>query len=228
MPGAGVTVMKSDLGLVLHGYWRSGTSYRTRIALNLKGLSYDTIAVNLLSGEQRSDEFRETQSAGIGAGSSDAEICLNAKHSDHRMARGNLPRSTIAAKACGRTCDRARYVNDGGLRHPSVEQRSSFETIFPINSVRIAYLRSGWAANWINAGFQPLDKMIAQYGGKFAFGDAPTMADCHLVPQFYSAERFGVDLTAYPHLTAVVERARSISAIAAAAPEWQRDAPNQT
>jgi maleylpyruvate isomerase len=108
--------------------------------------------------------------------------------------------------------------------------------IHPLNNLRVlTALRaefgateaqiSAWIARWIGEGFSALEPLIARHGGLFAFGDHPTIADCCLVPQVYSAERFGVDLTPYPRLMAAVSTARALPAFADAHPDRQSDAP---
>jgi len=81
-----------------------------------------------------------------------------------------------------------------------------------------------WISRWIGDGFAALETQIARYGDGFAFGATPTIADCHLVAQVYSAERFAVDLSPYPKLKAAAENARALPAFAAAHPDQQPDA----
>jgi maleylacetoacetate isomerase/maleylpyruvate isomerase len=81
-----------------------------------------------------------------------------------------------------------------------------------------------WTQGWIRDGFDVLEPMVEKHGGQFAFGDSPTLADCCLIPQVYSAVRYEVDLTPYPHLKGVAERANAHPAFAAAHPNRQPDA----
>ena len=108
--------------------------------------------------------------------------------------------------------------------------------IHPLNNLRIldavkdlaisdAGLARRWSSRWIADGFEALETMIARYGAGYAFGDAPTLVDCYLVPQVYSAERFGVDCSTYPRLLAAADRARALPAVVAAHPDCQPDAP---
>ena len=209
--------------ILLHSYWRSTAAYRVRIALNLKRLDYQQITHDLRAGEQASganaainpqkliptleaDELVLTQSLAI-------IEWLDERHPEPPL----LPRS----------------VNDRAIIRAMAQTIAS--DIHPLNNLRVLNrLRadfgaddaavSGWIAGWIASGFEALEVMIAQHGGRFAFGDAPTLADCCLVPQVYSATRFAVDLTPYPHLTAAAERAASVDAFAAAHPSRQPDA----
>jgi maleylacetoacetate isomerase/maleylpyruvate isomerase len=106
--------------------------------------------------------------------------------------------------------------------------------IHPVNNLRIlkalARLEVGqpaiddWVHRWIGEGFAALEPMVARHGAGFAVGDAPTMADCCLVPQVYNARRFKVDLTPFPALVRAADAAAEHPAIAAAHPNNQPDA----
>ena len=107
--------------------------------------------------------------------------------------------------------------------------------IHPLNNIRVLNrLRDdlgaspevvkGWIAHWIAQGFGALERLVADHGGRFCFGDALTLADCHIVPQLYSAERFGVDLSDFPRLVETVDRLRAEPPVAAAHPDRQADA----
>ncbi|WP_425229551.1 maleylacetoacetate isomerase [Sphingomonas sp.] len=205
--------------MILHGYWRSGTSYRTRIALNLKGLAYEQAGVDLRAGDQRSDAFRALNPQGLVPALETADGVLTQSPAILEWLEERYPeppllpvtpadRAVVRAMAAAVACD-----------------------IHPLNNLRVLNAvralggeANAWAAQWITAGFAALEVMIARRGGGFAFGDRPTLADCHLVPQAYSAERFGVDPTPYPHLMAVVETACAHPAFADAHPDRQSDA----
>ncbi|WP_309091009.1 maleylacetoacetate isomerase, partial [Phenylobacterium sp.] len=106
--------------------------------------------------------------------------------------------------------------------------------IHPLNNLRIQKQltalgvddagRTVWTQRWINDGFRALEPMVAWHSRGFAFGDRPTLADCLLVPQVYSAERYAVDLSPYPAIAAVAQRAAEHPAFAAAHPDRQPDA----
>jgi len=84
--------------------------------------------------------------------------------------------------------------------------------------------RLAWTQRWIADGFAALEPMIAAHGAGFAFGAAPSLADCLLIPQVYSAERYQVDLAAYPAIAAVAARCAQHPAFQAAHPDRQPDA----
>ena len=85
--------------------------------------------------------------------------------------------------------------------------------------------RLAWTQRWIVDGFTALEPMIARHGRGFAFGQAPTLANCCLAPQVYSARRFDVDLTPFPALVAAADRANALPAFIAAHPDQQPDKP---
>ena len=107
--------------------------------------------------------------------------------------------------------------------------------IHPLNNARVLRelaargqdeaAQSAWARKWIAAGFDALEPMIGRHGKGFAFGAAPTLADCCLIPQVYGAGRMKLDLAPYPAIRAVAERAAEHPAFAAAHPDRQPDAP---
>lgn len=206
--------------ITLHGYWRSGTSYRTRIALNLKGLAYHQVTHDLRTGEQRGDHYRALNPQGLvpaleanGAVLTQSPAILEwleERYPDPPLLPADLTdRALVRAMAAAVACD-----------------------IHPLNNLRVlnavralgADAVPDWIARWTGDGFAALEVLIARHGDGFAFGAAPTLADCHLVPQVYAAERFGVDLTPYPRLLAAADRARALPAVAAAHPDRQPDA----
>ena len=211
------------MSLVLHGYWRSGTSYRTRIALNLKALDYETRPVDLRAGEQRQGNYLAIAPQGLVPALETPEGVLIQSPAilewleetfpePALLPRGAQDRAEVRAMAAVVGCD-----------------------IHPLNNLRVlkALKRdlgasddqlAAWEARWIGDGFAALEGLIRRRGQDFAWGNRPTLADCYLVPQVYSAERFGVDLEPYPLIRAVAERCRALDAFARAHPDNQPDA----
>lgn len=210
------------MSLLLHGYWRSGTSYRTRIALNLKGLAYDQLGVDLRAGDQRSDAFLALNPQGlVPALEFDGQVLTQSpailEWLDERwpepplLPEGADDRARVRAMAAIIGCD-----------------------IHPLNNLRVLRAirelgadeagTNAWAGRWISAGFDALEAMIARHGGDWAWGDSPGLIECYLVPQVYSARRFAVDLSPWPRIGAIDRRAADHPAIAAAHPDRQPDA----
>jgi maleylpyruvate isomerase len=209
--------------MILHGYWRSGTSYRTRIALNLKGLAYETSPVDLRTGAQKSEAYLALNPQGlVPALETDNGLVLTqspailewleeAHPAPALLPSGAADRAVVRAMAALIGCD-----------------------IHPLNNLRVlkAVRELGadqtgvdaWAGRWILDGFTALEAMVTRHGEGWCFGDAPSLVDCYLIPQIYSARRFNVDLTAFPRLLAVEAQADRHPAFVAAHPDNQPDA----
>ncbi len=211
------------MSLILHAYWRSGTSYRTRIALNLKGLAYQIRSVNLLQGEQLAAPYRDLQPQGlVPALESDGRVMIQspailewldeAYPEPRLLPAGAADRATVRAMAALIGCDIHPLNNLRVLRHLRRDLKASDEQLL------------AWETRWIGDGFSALEAEIGRHGAGFCFGDAPTLADCYLIPQIYSAVRFGVDLEPYPLIRAIDLRAGALEAFALAHPDRQPDA----
>ncbi|HEY2178353.1 MAG TPA: maleylacetoacetate isomerase [Caulobacteraceae bacterium] len=212
-----------SLPLRLYGYWRSGAAYRVRIALALKGLAYDQANLDLRIEGHRSVTYRDVAPQGlvpaleVGEGVLTQSLAIMEWLEERFPMPPLLPvapleRAIVRAMAECVACD-----------------------IHPLNNLRVlTALRAdfaasrdqidSWVARWIGEGFAALEVMIGRHGGAFAFGDAPTLADCCLVPQVYSARRFGLDLKVFPNIRRADEHARALAQFAAADPSRQPDA----
>lgn len=209
------------MSLTLHGYWRSSAAYRVRLALALKGVSYNSVTHDLRTGGQHAEHYRTLQPQGLvpalegpdGVLIQSPAIVewLDERYPDPPLLpTDSAGRAVVRAMAAIVACD-----------------------IHPINNLRVltrlredmqvdeAAIRD-WIAHWVVEGFDALETLIARHGAGFAYGDTPTLADCHLLPQLYNAERFGVDLTPFPRLVAAAQRLRE--QVPEAAPEAQDDA----
>jgi len=207
--------------LVLHGYWRSGTSYRTRIALNIKGLNYRQEPINLLQGEQKGEAFTALNRQGLVPALVAGDMVLTQSSAiiewlDERFPDPPLlptdpdARAIVRAMAMTVACD--------------IHPLGNLRVLKAIKALGADEAQRGmWTARWIADGFAALEAMIVRHGGTYAFGDSLTIADCHIVPQVYSAERFNVPLDAWPALTRVANNARNATAVAAAHPDEQPD-----
>jgi len=209
--------------MILHAFWRSGASYRTRIALNLKGLSYDVRVVNLRAGEQRSAEYTLLNPQNMlpalevdGAVLTQSPAILEWLEETHPqpplLPEGSQARAQVRAMAAIAGSDMQPLTN--------LRVLTALREDFGADDAAVDH----WAWRWNASGLAALEVMVARYGDGWAYGATPTLADCYLIPQIYSARRFNVALDAYPHLLAIEAAARAHPAFAAAHPDRQPDA----
>lgn len=208
---------------ILHGYWRSGASYRTRIALELKGLAYEYQAVDLRAGHQRSDRFLALNPQGLVPALEVEEGVLTQSPAilewiDERwpdpplLPKASFARAEARAMAAAIACDMQPLGNLRVLKYLRGE--------LGLDDAGV----NAWAGRWISTGFEALEQQIARHGRGWAFGETATLVDCCLIPQIYSARRFEVDLAPYPRIREIEARAAEHPAFQAAHPDRQPDA----
>ncbi len=213
--------------MTLYGYFRSGTSHRTRIALNLKGLDYDDIAINLAQDEQLEDAFKAINPQGLVPVLKADDLLLYQSPAILEWLEEIYPEHALLPQ------------DTAGRMHVRALSAMIGSDIHPINNRRILqYLRNelsvdkeaviAWCNRWITEGFAALEtRLVADKNrGQFCYGDRPTFADCYLIPQVSSARRFEVDLAPYPNIVAIDTHCRTLKAFADADPMMQPDAPN--
>lgn len=208
---------------ILYGYWRSSATYRTRIALNLKGITYTTVGVHLLKEEQ-------VQPAHL------------ARHPS-----GRVPVLEIDGHRIGQSMAMVEYLDETRPEPPLLPRDAYLRAhvrdlkdqivadIHPLNNTStLARLRSQfgaddaavakWYEHWIIRGFQVLEQMLPASGG-FCVGDAVTLADIVLVPQVANARRYPqIDLTKFPNIVRINAALHQIDAFHRAAPDQQPEA----
>jgi maleylpyruvate isomerase len=210
----------------LHGFFRSGTSHRLRIALNLKGIAYEQLAVDLRREQHLTPEYQAINPQRLVPAlvTADGTIMTQTpaiiEWLEERFPQPPLlPRNPKA-----RAQVRALAAIIGCDIHP-VNNRRILEALRNRFGAGDAAVNE-WCGTWISAGFDAFDALVADHGrgGPFAFGEAPTLADVYLVPQMESARRFGIDLHRWPRLAAIDVACAQREAFRLAAPALQPDA----
>jgi maleylacetoacetate isomerase len=209
----------------LYTYFRSGAAFRVRIALNLKGLSYEPVYVHLAKGEHRRPEYGKVNPQALvptlelDDGTRLAQSLAIMEYLDE--AHPSPPLLPIAAN------ERAHVR--------SLSELVACE-IHPLNNLRVLqHLKRGlgqndeqvnaWYRHWIADGLARFEaQLVAGKPGKFSYGDAPSIADCCLVPQIFGAKRYDCDLAAYPATLRVFEQCMKLEAFDRAQPAKQPDA----
>jgi len=213
--------------MTLYGYFRSSTSYRTRIAMNLKGLDYDYIAVNLAQDEQLKSEFLALNPQGLVPVLQADDLLLFQSPAILEWLEEVYPKNPLLPKdAAGRMQVRALSAMIGCDIHP-LNNRRVLQYLRNELSVDEAEVIK-WCNRWISEGFAALEKRLVadKTRGKFCYGDSPTFADCYLIPQVSSARRFEVDLNPYPNIVQIDAHCHTLKAFSDADPMQQPDAPN--
>jgi maleylacetoacetate isomerase len=202
--------------IILFDYWRSSASYRVRIALNLKGVAYETVDTSLLDGAQKAPDYVA------------------------RNPQGFVPMLSIDGHDLTQSLAIIDYL-DAQYPEPPMVSRDPLERaktlaqamvvaadIHPVNNLRILkYLKNElgqdqeavdrWYRHWIAEGFAALEAMAPE-SGLFG-GNRPNLADICLVPQMYNARRFATDLSAFPRLVRIDAACNEMEAFQNAAPE---------
>lgn len=214
----------------LHSYWRSSSAYRVRIVLEHKRLAYEYVAVDLSPSvaEQQSEAYAQ-----VNAQRQVPTLELPGEHGLVRLSqsvaiaeyleerypeRPLLPRDPLPR---ARVRQAVEIVNSG------IQPLQNSGTIALLEQLSGVQAARKWCRGAIARGLGALEAGARTASGLFLVGDAPTLADVFLVPQLYNARRFGLELGAYPTLSAVEARASALDAFARAHPDVQPDAPRE-
>jgi maleylacetoacetate isomerase len=206
---------------VLYEAPRSSAAYRARIALNFKGVDYESRPLNLIEGEQQSVEYRELNPQGLVpmleidghrlTQSLSIIVYLDQVFPDPPLVpRDPADGAHVRAMALAIACDIHPLNNLRVLRYLKNELGHSQDEV------------DRWYAHWIGEGLAPLEAIAKAGAGRFLFGNEPTIADVCLVPQLFNARRFNCPLGDYPTLVRADENASRLDAFAAAHPDKQQ------
>ena len=211
----------------LYTFFRSSASFRVRIALNLKGLSYEQVPIHLRrgGGEQFTAGYKQINPQSLLPTLESEDRYLTQSLAIVEYLEEQYPTPPLLPKnAADRALVRSMALVIACEVHP-------IQNLRVLNYVKKEYNQTDeqvnrWALHWIDLGLASLEQMIgAQTArGNFCFGDTPTLADICLVPQLGNARRFGCDLSQYPDILSIEKVCIAIPAFADAAPEKQPDA----
>ncbi|MBY4678148.1 maleylacetoacetate isomerase [Marinobacterium arenosum] len=209
--------------MILYDYCRSSAAYRVRIALNLKGLAYEQVPVNLLQAEHRGEEHLARNPQGLVPAFEDNGVMINQSLAICEYLDDAYPQT--APLVAGTPADKARIRGLAQLIACDIH---------PVDNLRVLKYLVGelgaseeqkleWYRHWIHEGFKGLERRLAESNqtGKFCHGDTPTLADVCLVPQVFNANRFETDLSAYPTIVRINEACNELKAFADAHPNLQ-------
>jgi len=212
--------------LKIYNYFRSGTSHRLRIVLNLKGLDWDYVAVDLRAEAHFDAAFKALNPQGFVPTLIDGDLVLTQSPAIIEWLEERYPTPPLLPTD---VIDRARVRALAAVVGCDIH---------PLNNRRVLeYLRHtlacdeaavlAWCSTWINAGFEALEQLLAAdpHRGSFCFGGQPGLADAYLVAQVESARRFKVDLTLFPNIAAIDAACGELEAFKRSAPAVQPDAP---
>lgn len=209
----------------LYGFFRSGTSHRLRVALNLKGLSYEQVSVSLAKNQHKEDAFKVLNPQGL----------VPVLETD----QGLLTQSPAILEWLEEVYPEPSLLPQDAFEKAKVRALAALVgcDIHPINNKRVLeYLRKNlqqdesqvlaWCAEWISKGFEALEAILVKDSSRenFCYGKTATLADVYLIPQVYSAKRFNVDLSAYPTIVSIYEHCMQLEAFQQADPAQQPDA----
>ena len=209
----------------LYNFFRSGTSHRLRIAMNLKGVSADYIAVDLRVEEHLKETFKSLNPQGlVPALEVDDKVLIQSPAIIEWLEETYPTPALLPKNAYDRAHVRALAAVVGCDIHP-VNNRRILEYLrksFGANEDAI----NAWCGTWISDGFHALEALLAadQHRGGFCFGNTPTLADVYLIPQIESSRRFKVDLSQWPLIAEIEKNCMQLEAFKNAAPMQQPDA----
>lgn len=209
----------------LYGYWRSSAAYRVRIALNLKNIECEHISVHLVKdgGEQHKPNYIAMNPTELVPTLIDGDLTINQSMAMLEYLEEAYEQTPL-------------LPND--IKEKAIVRALALDIaceVHPLNNLRVLQYLNGelgvteqektaWYHHWIVQGFTAFEKTLEKTAGDFCFGDNVTIADLCLIPQVYNANRFKVDMSAFPLINKVVENCNKQPAFIDAAPENQADA----
>ena len=203
---------------VLYDYWRSSASYRVRIALNLAGVEYTPVVVDLLSKAHKSPEHLERNPQGLVPALEIDGLMLTQSLAIIEYVIETRGVSLLPDDAAGRARVRALAHSIAMDIHP-VCNLSVVSHVLELTGGGDP-VRSAWMQKWIGAGLEAFEKMLDHPDtGTFCHGEAPGLADICLIPQIYNAERWGADISGLKRIQAIRQACDALPAFVRAHPD---------
>ncbi len=218
----------------LYSYFRSSAAFRVRIALALKGLTYDYVAVHLVRGEQLEPGYRALHADGLVPALEEAgEVLTQSMAIMEYLDETHRQAPLLPTDAMSRAKVRALAQSIACEIHPLNNLRVLRYLVDPLGVDEAA--KKGWYHHWTRSGLESferqllaLDEWLRNRGEEapatFCFGASPTLADCCLVPLIFNAKRFDVPLDGLPRTMAAFEACMALPAFQLARPEACPDA----
>ena len=208
----------------LYTYFRSSAAFRVRIALNLKGLTYDHLPISLRNGEQLTDTFKTINPLGLvpileEEGNRIYQSLAICEYLEERFPLPSLLPVELAEKAWVRSLALTIGCEIHPLNNLRVLNFLKTEYQHTENEIQV------WYKHWIEEGFTALETMLStsQLTGKYCYKETPSLADLFLVPQVYNAIRYQVSLDAYPTIRRINDACLQLPAFEQALPKNQPD-----
>lgn len=209
----------------MYGFFRSGTSHRTRIVLNLKQISYELLPISLMKNEHKNSAFQAINPQGfVPVLAVNDQLLLQSPAIIEWLEESHPEHPLLPSDALGRAKVRALAAVVGCDIHP-INNKRILEYLRNTLKLDDAQVQS-WCQHWIDEGFSALETLLAtdQTRGDFCYGNQPTLADAYLIPQVDSSKRFKVDMSKYPNIQKIYDACMALPAFQAAAPMNQPDA----
>lgn len=209
----------------MYGFFRSGTSHRTRIVLNLKQIRYELLPISLMKNEHKNAAFQAINPQGfVPVLAINDQLLIQSPAIIEWLEESHPEHPLLPSDAVGRAKVRALAAVVGCDIHP-INNKRILEYLRNTLKLDDAQVQS-WCQHWIDEGFRALETLLAadQTRGDFCYGNQPTLADAYLIPQVDSSKRFNVDMSQYPNIQQIYDACMALPAFQAAAPMNQPDA----
>jgi maleylacetoacetate isomerase len=218
-----------DENLTLFTYFRSSCSARIRIALNLKGLEYESIPVNLLKAEHSSANFKRLNPSGL--------VPALRLRLDNRVLTQSIaiieyieevyPEHSLLLPSKNDLIGRAHVRGLANIIACDTQPVTNMRVLNRVAALKNGEAKDRWARELMKDGLRAYETMAAKVAGRFSYGDNVTLADVCLVPAVWGAQRFGVDINQFPVVSRVYHEMSHLEAVKKAHWKHQPDTPEE-